>query len=200
MSETINLEGMTGREIINFVRRKTNKRITLSPKSKKSIIKLARKLLGGVAETKKIETKSSEVVGSSTENVLHLPDDKTLYNSVKKIDIENFLKDFAVKSIILRSISSYLATAFALIEAKEQCVTDVVMSANDYLKILRYCKDLIIISSNALELKNCLVGKMWGSRVWVLNGVDGIVCYPEKGIEKKYPGIIRAKKILKIMN
>lgn len=202
MSESINLEGMTGKEIINLVRRKTNKRITLSPKSKKSIIKLARELLGGVTETKGAEVKSAKVkaVGSEADNVLHLPDDRILYNSVKKVDIENFLKDFAVKNIISRAITSYLATAFALIEAKGQCVSDVVMNPNDYLKICRYCKDSIIRFSNQLELKNGLVCTMWGSRVWVINDVCGIVCYPEKGVDKKYPGIVKAKKILKIMN
>lgn len=205
MSEAINLEGMSGKEIINLVRRKTNKRITLSPKSKKSIIKLARKLLGEVVETKSPETKSVKAksvkaAGSAVENVLHLPDDKVLYNSVKKVDIENFLKDFAVKNIISRAITSYLVTAFALIESKEQYVSDVVMNANDYLKLRRYCKDIIVVSSNQLELTNGLVGLMWGSRVWVVNGVCGIVCYPENGVEKKFPGIVKAKKILKIMN
>jgi hypothetical protein len=40
------LEKMSSHEIISYVRKQTGKRITISPKSKKSIIKKARELLG----------------------------------------------------------------------------------------------------------------------------------------------------------
>jgi hypothetical protein len=42
----MDLEKMSSHEIISYVRKQTGKRITISPKSKKSIIKKARELLG----------------------------------------------------------------------------------------------------------------------------------------------------------
>jgi hypothetical protein len=42
----MDLEKMSSREIVSYVRRQTGKRITISLKSKKSIIKKARELLG----------------------------------------------------------------------------------------------------------------------------------------------------------
>lgn len=192
MSEAINLESMTGKEIINLVRRKTNKRITLSPKSKKSIVKMAKEYFGMSSAI--VEDKKDQV-----ENVLYLPDSKVLRNKVSEKDIQDFLKEFAAEKIISRTISSHLATAFALIESKEQRVADVIMDANEFCKIRRFSKsDVFDSSCKASELKRGLMGWLWGARVWVQNDAKGIVCYPEKTIEKKYPFIAESKKILKI--
>lgn len=198
MSEAFNLEGMTSKEIVNLVRRKTNKRITLSLKSKKSIVKLAKELLGVTAELR-----STKVVGTKTKSPevgtsLFLPDTKALYSKIAKKEIEDFLNNFAKERIISRSIMSYIVTSFALVESKNQRVADVIVDANNFCKLRRYGKDQMLFSEDHQELVRGLSGCLWGARVWIQDGIKGIECYPERSIEKKYPRIAESKRLLGI--
>lgn len=189
--KNVNLEGLTGREIINLVRRMTGKRITISVKSKKSIIKLAKKLLG--VKSDPVDNKKDSV-GS----IFYLPDNKTLTDKITTKEIERFLKGFASEHIISAFILGNFATAFALIEAKDQRVADIAMDANGYCKFRRYCRDSMKVFCKVSEIERGLMASLWGARIWVNRDAKGTECFPEKAIEKKYPFIAEGKRILKI--
>jgi hypothetical protein len=106
LSDIIDLEKMPAREIINFVKEKTGKLITISTKSKKSIIKLANEYL---KEVKVDKTQVEQLLGSSVISLVNMTA-KDMVALVKEKTGQLITMSIKSKRSILRCAKCHLET------------------------------------------------------------------------------------------
>lgn len=163
-------------------------------KGSKADIKDLNDILDGVESINTLSKREAEVVGKAS-----LPDDKTLKNISKK-DIEKVLNDLASKMIEKRRILEKFSEAFSDVEVGDELVSDIVINSDCFTKLRKFGKDTFDPITEATKLKNQFFGFMWGAIVWVDKDADGIQCFQKKSKElgKRFPRIMRAKKVLNI--
>lgn len=113
-------------------------------------------------------------------------------------EIIDFFTNDIKKSIMKKKAVEVLADLFAKIERHELRVEDIVVNAEYYSLIRKYCNDLIDPSTKKEELQKGFMCKIWGANLWVNKGATEISCYSEncQQLEIDFPGIAEAKKTL----
>jgi hypothetical protein len=143
-----------------------------------------------------IKIKNTEIIGEvdfPSDNKFHKISDKQLKKAIKA---------FATELVLRNRILETLSDAMYLVEAQDKRVSDIVVSAQIYTELRKYCKDMIDINTFAIELKHGFFGLIFGARLWVQKSATNISCYQEnsKELNKKFPFITKAKKLLKIVD
>jgi len=136
--------------------------------------------------------KTEEVVGEVT-----MPSGEEL-SSVSSKEVNEFLRNFAIKGISEQKVLSRLLDGCAVVEKTEVRVCDIVMNAQDF-SLLRKQR-AVDVESSATSLRKGLLGRIWGANVWVHRDAVGVQCFGEnsKELGKRFPWVKKAKKELGI--
>lgn len=130
---------------------------------------------------------------------------ETIRRDIKEKEIQEFLRDMAMKKIAESKFLAFLADEFEKIELQEKAVKDIVMNPHtyaDFRSLGGYMRYAFERRKEAIEMG--LVASLWGANIWTQKDLsEGEIRLYEEGnkdLKKDYPSIIESKRIIKEMD